>query len=152
MAPVAGSPGSTGRARGDRVGRGRRSRRAARPVEVRQQDRERHLERQVGSPRLEGQHGGRAARPREPGVQQRRAAGSRDDRARPGGEHQLRRLGDVGRRQVHVAQDRVVGIQRRRSRGSSACPVTLPSGARRGGAMARIGPGRQRRRAGSPRR
>ena len=46
------------------------------------------------------------------GVEQRRAARSRDDRARPVGRGQPRGLGDVGRRQVDVAQDRLVRVER----------------------------------------
>ena len=49
---------------------------------------------------------------REPGVEQGSALRARDDRPRPVGQDVARRRGDVGRRQVDVAQDRLIGVER----------------------------------------
>ena len=121
----------------------RRSVGAARAAEqlagqVGQQDRERDLERQVGPARLEGEDRGRQAVPGAR-VQQRRALRARDDRSRPVGQGQLAGLGDVGRREVDVAQDRLVGIERADARVRRACRSRRRAGSSRGGAIARIG-------------
>ena len=110
-------PGRTGRDRqrhgvAGRDGLGRGGRAAHQLAgEIGEQDRERDLEGQVGLARLEGQD----RRPPAlalPGVQERRAAGTRDDGPRPGRQRELRRRPDVGRREVHVAEDRLVRVER----------------------------------------
>ena len=53
------------------------------PVEVGEEDREGHLERQVGLARLEGEDGGRQPGP-DAGVEEGRALRARDDGPRPG--------------------------------------------------------------------
>ena len=75
---------------------------------------------------------------RMPGVQQRRAARSGDDRARPVGRGQPRGLRDVRGRKVDEAQHRLVGVERRDAR-VRQLPVTWPRSLVRGGAIARTG-------------
>ena len=132
----------------DRVGRGLG---AAEELagEVREQDRQRHLERQVGAPRLEGHHRGRPSRER-PGVEQRRRARPRDDRARPGGQLDLLGLADVDRGQVDVAQDRIGRVEGPIpdwSASRSPRPAATTAAARRRGSAWAAAPA-----AGSPRR
>ena len=61
--------------------------------------------------RLEGEDGRRQAGPRA-GVEEGSAGGARDDRPGPLGERQLGGRGDVGRRQVDVAEDRLGRVER----------------------------------------
>ena len=81
------------------------------PGQVRDEQREGHLEGQVRAARLKGEHGGGDPGPHA-GVQQRRATRSRDDRAGPVRQGHPACLGDVDRRQVDVAQERLIGIGR----------------------------------------
>ena len=148
--------GQAGRARRDgqldrRAGLDRlgRRRRAAEQLagQVGEQDREGDLEGQVGAARLEGQDRGRQA-VADAGVQQRRAARARDDRARPVGQWSAAGLGDVGRRQVDVAQDRLVGIERADARVRRACRPprrarSCAAGRWPGSASAAASPGRK---------
>ncbi len=113
--PLDADPGRAGgdgerdrRARGDRVGR-RRGAAHELAREVREEHRERDLEREVGAAGLERHHRRRPPVDRAR-VEQRRPAGTRDDRLCPRREVELLGLADVDRREVDVAQDGVVGV------------------------------------------
>ena len=140
MAPL-GMTSSTGARPTASVSRGRAKQLAR---QICQQDRERHLEREVGSPWLESEDRARQAVP-EARVEQRRAARPGDDRARPIGRRQARRLGDVRGRQVDEAQDRLVGVEGPDA-GIVSLPATCPRSLVRGGAIARTGAREGRRR------
>ena len=81
------------------------------PVRFAQEDRECDLQRQVRLARLEREDCRRQAGPRTR-VEQGSAGRTWDDRPCPVRERELGRRRDVGRRQVHVAEDRLGRIER----------------------------------------
>ena len=106
--------------------------------QVREEDRERDLEGQVGVARVEGEDGGRQPGP-VAAVEQRRLRRPRDHRPGPVGQGHL-----AARRRCGPSRGRRSGGSARRGRacrcpGRLSVPVTVPSGDVFVGAIARIG-------------